>query len=396
MAKVEEEFLDSLIESLSYVEDPRVEGRTMHNLVSILVISVLAMLCGAEGVTDIEAFGKSRYEWLSKFLDIESGIPSHDTFARVLAIIDSNQLEESFAGWVQLNFKGKEKPRVISLDGKSVKGTERGFQGVRPLHIVSAFSHEYGLTLMQRSSSSSGQAEGPVAVECLEKLDIKESIILADAGLSSKRVTRQIRHQKGDYIVPLKKNQRHTLKEVEEIFSKKEGAIAITEDSNHGRQDIRQCRLLSASNLSLKFKEQWVDAKSIFAIKRYRKTKDKRFFIQKTDSEGKQYYERNHESFKEAENTIYYVSSAKLTPKEALSLVRTHWGIENQLHWTLDVAFREDECRVKAKKVANALSIARKIALNLIRSSKTKGSIRQRIKMAAWNTNFLEEIIITS
>ena len=164
----------------------------------------------------------------------------------------------------------------------------------------------------------------------------------------------------------------------------------------HERRENPSCETLPAESFSKRFKDQWPNVKTIFAINRYREEKDKRFFPQKTDAEGKQYYEKNTGEVKKSEEKTYYVSSLDLSPAEALTEVRKHWQIENKLHWVLDVAFHEDNCMVRAKILAKNLSLMRKIALNLIRSSNTKGSVRGRMKKAAWSNDFMELLLRNS
>ena len=390
--KVSEEELSDLVHVLKEVEDPRVEGRCKHLLIDILIITVCAVLCRAESIAEIEEFGQVKFEWLSRFLDLPHGIPSHDPIARVLYLIDPEQLELLFNQWVMSTIKGKLK--TISIDGKSSKGTDRRFNGKhRPLHMVSAYSHEFGLSLCQSASKSSGNAEVEAAKECIKQLDLRNVTVLADAGLNSKKIISQIREQKGHYIVPIKTNHKRRLQELDELFTSYTGTSSTTIDRGHARYERRKCRVLSVQKMSDRFKEKWVDAKSVFVITRKRREKDKRYVLQKTGEDGKQYYERNTGEFRESETQTYFVSSKKLTADQALVEARKHWGIENKLHWVLDVAFQEDNWTVKAKRVARNLSSVRKIALNIIRSNTSKGSIRIKMKRAGWNESFLEELV---
>jgi predicted transposase YbfD/YdcC len=387
--------IEELIECLKFIEDPRVLGRSKHLLIDILVISICAVLCGAEGVFDIEEFGLEKEDWLRRFLSLPCGIPSHDTIARVLSLIDPIEMEKAFQEWVR-NILGKDKIKSISLDGKSTRGTERTFnQGKKGLHMVSAYSHELGLTLMEVESEGRGAAEGPAAVECLNSLDLRNVMVLGDAGLATKRVVHKIREKEGDYLVPIKGNQRFYLRELEELFLSQREFIKIASDNNqeHGRTEERSCKILSTEGLSEKFRCQWLDAKVVFVIERVRHEKDRRYLIQKTGLDGKQSYERNDQDIKTTKETTYYVSSRKLSAKEALAEARKHWGIENQLHWVLDVAFGEDDWTVRSKALARSLSLIRKIAFNILKSSKTRGSVRIRMKKAGWNNKFLEQLI---
>lgn len=390
--KIGEEELSELIHVLKEVEDPRVSGRSKHLLIDILVLTVCAILCRAETITEIQEFGEQKFNWLSRFLTLPNGIPSHDTIARVLFLIDPIQLERLFAQWVRSTID--QKASTISIDGKSSKGTDKRFNGnTRPLHVVSAYSHEHGLSLCQAASKSSGQAETEAAIECIKQLDLHGVTILADAGLNCKKVISQIRLQKGHYTVPIKNNHKLCFQELQVFFGEHVGTTSTKTDEGHGRQEQRKCHVLSTQRMSARFKEKWPDAKTVFSITRHREEKDKRYALQKTGTDGKQYYELNSGSIKEKTTTTYFVSSKKMTPQEALVEVRKHWGIENKLHWVLDVAFREDDWTVKAKRVARNLSAVRKIALNIIRSDHSKGSIRIKMKRAGWNDAFLAELV---
>lgn len=386
---------EELIDALQIVEDPRVVGRSSHNLVDILVISILAIVCGAESITDMVTFGRSKESWLRKLIELPHGIPSHDTFARVLSMINVEQLEAIFCDWVKL-ITGSAALGTISVDGKTTKGTYGRFNdGTRPLHIVSVYSHIYGLTLAETDSKSAGNAETQSAIKCLQSLDIKGVTVLLDAGIGQKAAIDQIISQGGGYIVPIKRNSKGSYQELIGHFETHRGQVKVSRDNSHGRKEYRECRLLSASKLSDSFKTKWPEAKSVFMVYRLIETKDMRYALQKRDPSGKNYYELNPNrgGYKSQDSQIFYVSSDKLTSNEALAETRRHWGIENNLHWTLDVAFREDQWTVRSKKLAQKLSLIRKIALNLIRLSKTTGSVRSRIKRAGWDNSFLEKLV---
>lgn len=395
--KVSEAEISELVEALRSVRDPRVVGRSKHLLIDILVLTVCAILCRAESITEIEEFGHDKFHWLSQYLSLPHGIPSHDTIARVLFLIDPAELEHQFTQWVKSMINGG--LGSISIDGKTSKGTDKRFNAeTRPLHVVSVYSHEFGLTLAQAEANSSGNAEGAAAIECLKTLDLKGVKVLADAGLNSKHVIKQITAQKGHYIVPIKSNHKSCFTELTELFSSNKipQDIAESVDKHHGRREARACYLLQSSVMSERFREKWPGSKHVFAVVRWRSEKDKRFVVQKTGPDGKQTYVRNHGDYKDCESITYYVSSAKLTANEALEESRRHWGIENKVHWILDVAFREDNWTVRAKRLARNLSAVRRMALNIIRSNKSKGSIRIKMKRAGWNDDFLQELVFGS
>lgn len=386
--------LNELIECFKSIRDPRVKGRSKHLLIDIIVISVCAVLCGAEGIYEIAQYGSSKEIWFKKYLKLPNGIPSHDTFARVLSLLDSAEIEKVFAEWTREVLNAGESTRTISLDGKFCAGTERSFnRGKKPLGTVSAYSHELGLSLVEAEAIDGSEIDGAMA--CLEILDVKDLLVTVDAGIGIKKVVQKINDKGGDYLVPLKANQWFYRDEVAEALESRKNKVQTfeTEESAHGRDERRTCRVLMAKDMSDRFNTQWPDVKVIFSITRERIEDDKRYFIQETGKDGKQSYRKNVDDLKYAVETVHYVSSRKLTAKEALFETRKHWGIENKLHWVLDVAFREDNWTVRTKSLARSLSLLRKIALNLIRKSKTKGSVRVRMKKAAWSDDFLEELL---
>lgn len=374
------------------VRDPRVPGRSKHLLMDIIIITVCAILCGAEGVAEIEDYAIDRERWLRKYLKLPNGIPSHDTFSRVLSIIDTKQMQIAFSQWAQRLKKGSAKS--ISLDGKCLKGTERSFnRGKQALRIVSAYAHDLGLSLVEASTEEGGEIGATLA--CLEMLDLKGVLVQVDAGIGVHKVVCEIRNKKGDYLVPLKSNQWFSRDEAEACLERQESKIKIaqTEESSRGRDERRSCKLLSIGKMSEKFDQQWPNAKSIFSITRERVEDDKRYVIQETGKDGKQSYRLNDNDLKYSIEVVYYVSSRKLSPEQALKEVRSHWGIENKVHWVLDVAFREDHWAVRSKSLSQKLSLIRKMALNIVRQTPGRGGVRRRMKRASWNEDLLEALI---
>lgn len=387
--------LVDLISSLSEVEDPRVVNRCKHRLIDVLVIAVLSVLSGAEGVTDMVTFAHSKEQWLKKFIKLPCGVPSHDTMARVLSLIDCEQIDRLFLEWTK-TFVDTKKLKSISLDGKTTKGTYGEFNdGTRPFHTVSVYSHELGLTLLESEASGSGTGEIKAAMSCIEALDLKGVTVLLDAGIGRKKVLDKVLDKGGSYVAPVKRNCPSSLQELEELFLEYEGRKKSVSEKGHGRREKRVCRLLSSSKLSTKFKEKWPEVKSVFLIERQIEVKDRQYTVLKREENSKSSHHVRNENFggyKLKDSKIYYVSNRNLTASEAIEETRKHWGIENNLHWVLDVAFKEDDWTVKSKVLAKKLSVIRKIALNLIRSRNLKGSVRSQIKKAGWDNQFLEKL----
>lgn len=389
--KLSKDQLDELIESLKHVKDPRVQGRSKHLLIDVIAIAVIGTLCGAEGPEEIFSFANAKHKVLKKWLELPHGIPSSDTISRVLSIINPAHLEKAILDWLN---DAIEETKSIGIDGKYTKGTERTFnRGKKPLLMVSAYSHELGLSLFETEGTNGSEIAGAEA--CIEALDLKGVLVDVDAGIGSRAIAQKIIKKGGDYLLPLKANSRTYRDEVDEIFKvkMKTAKVATTEDDGHGRGERRSSFVLPAKYVSDKFLAQWPEAKTIYAIVRERTSPDLRYVIQETGKDGKQTYRLNDGDMRFSEEVVYYVSSRQLSAKAALEETRKHWGIENKLHWVLDVAFKEDDCRVRSKKLARTLSFIRKVALNLIRSSNTKGSVRGRMKKAAWNDDFLCELL---
>lgn len=385
--------LNELIECFKSVKDPRVQGRSKHLFIDIIVISVCAILCGAEGITDIEVFSVSKRDWLEKHLELPNGIPSYDTIARVLSIVNAEELEKAFLTWIE-SITSDQQTKRISIDGKCSNGTERRFRpGTGPLKIVSVYSHDLNLSLVEKRSDEVGETEA--AISCLEMLELKDVLVSVDAGIGNHKVVERIREKEGHYLVPLKANQHVSRNEVENELelNKVNIKIALSDEVGHGRGEQRECSLLTAAQMSDKFMAKWPDAKSVFSILRLRLEEDKRYTVQETNKNGTQSYRINKDELRYNQEIMYYVSSKKMTAKQALIETRKHWEIENKVHWVLDVAFREDDWSVRAKSLAKTLSLIRKIALNIIRRSNTQGSIRVRMKKAAWSEDFLEKLL---
>jgi predicted transposase YbfD/YdcC len=385
--KLKETELFRLVEHLREISDPRVQGRSKHKLIDIIVVSVCAILCGAVSSVDIEDFGVEKEDWFRRFLELPNGIPSHDTFLRVLSLIDPIEVERAFADWAR---EVKSLKRV-SIDGKSIEGT--GNFKLRPLHLVSAYAHEEGLSLGQCESAGTGSGEAQAGLECLKLLDLKGVLVMADAGLAIHRIVSEIRQKGGDYLVPIKRNQRYYL---ERIIDKLKGARpdrATVKEKSHGRLEERECLVLPAAGLDEKFYAQWPGIRTIIQVNRVRQTRDGRMNLQKKDKDGRHYYETNRAKVRVKEETVYYLSSRKLKAREALAETRRHWGIENNFHWVLDTAFGEDDWKVREKRLARNLSVLRRIGFNLVKKAKLEGSVRRRMKRAGWNEKILETLV---
>ena len=407
MARViKENEVSSLVSHFSQIPDPRVALRTQHLLIDILVMTICAVLCGAKTCTDFEDYSLGKEKWLRKFLKLPHGIPSHDTFRRVLSIVDSAAMERVFLKWVEAIIGGR-KLKSISLDGKSVAGSPQGGIGGRSaLHLVNVYSHEYGLALTQVESNGSG-GELTAAIDALDQLNIKDTLVLADANFTSSAIAEKIREKRGHYLLAIKGNRASYHGALINAFEASSSSKIKTYkkgEYGHGRDEVRRAAVLAANPQSLDeiFLSKWPGVKTLIRIERTRTLEDKRPFVQLRDPEtDKIKHVRNPNQdgktriSRTSHETAYYVTSKRMTAKEALREVRKHWGIENGLHWVLDVAFAEDDWLARAKRLSRNLSAIRKIGLNLIRSKMLypKKSIRRHMNMAGWSDEILEKLV---
>lgn len=364
-----------IVMAFSQVPDPRVRNRCKYELIEIIVVSICGVLCGCETWIEIEEFSHERREFFEKFLALKNGLPSHDTLARCFSLLDPEVFQSAFVEWVT-KIKGV-KAKSIAIDGKAVSGTHRGFNdGTYPLYTLNVWCHESGLAISQKRASGPGHGEIFAAEECLNSLMLEGTLVTMDAGLAVKRVTDKIRERRGHYLIPIKKNQRHSLKVVDKMFKNKKQKIDIAESSekSRGRTEKRVTSVMRISCEDHPNLENWQDLAS--AIKIYRERTD-------------------HKTGELKEQTYYYISSRKLTARQALREIRGHWEIENKLHWSLDVTFLEDSWKVRQRIAAENLTLVRKICFNLLQKSPGKGSKRLKMKKASWNPDYLEEVLFT-
>jgi predicted transposase YbfD/YdcC len=391
----------SVLEYLNLVEDPRVRGRCLHKLIDVLAIAICARIAGAETFEEMEEFWIHRAEWLGRFLELRNGIPSHDTIRRVFSIVDPAIMEIAFRMWVE-GFRASRQPERISLDGKSVKGTNRRFNdSSRPLILVNVYDHEQGICLGQEVAPSTGNAETGAAMELLPWMNLKQTLVSVDAGLGRAGFLERLREKKADYIVPVKCNARGNFNELQELMrqsARENNEMEKTDERGHGRVERRECfastRLVE--ELSEKFRGAYPGVKTIIEVHRERETKDHRFGIQESQDDGTTRYRKNENQGQARVDTqtALFVSSRAMSPLEALAEIRAHWAIENKLHWSLDVVFGEDACRVRDKAIATNLAMIRKIAFNLMQTGPGKGSKNLKMKRACWSLDYLEELLL--
>lgn len=352
------------------LEDPRIERKKLHPVDEILLTTLCAVICGSEGWSDVESFGKCKLLFLKKYLPFKNGIPSDDTFRRFFRSVDSKTFQDCFIKWVgsldiSLNSK------VIAIDGKTLRGSHDGDK--KALHMVSAFATEARIVLAQQKTDAKSN-EITAIPQLLNLLDIKGATVSIDAMGCQKKIASQIVAKDGDYILGLKGNQSSLFDDVKHFFEDKEllkDTVYYEEaDGGHGRVEIRKCTVTDKIDW-LKERHKWDGLKSIIKIESNTDSKENR-----------------------KPETRYYISSAAANAKKMLESVRSHWGIENSLHWVLDMSFNEDQSRIRKSNAPENMAVVKHIALNMIRKIQQKRqSIKGLRKIAGWDDEKLHNIL---
>jgi predicted transposase YbfD/YdcC len=368
----------SVIEHFSEMIDPRENQGKRHPLLSIIVIALCGVICGADGWAEIEEFGRDRQFWFETFLDLPYGVPVEDTYRRVFAMLDPKEFQKRFSKWIQATVYVKS-GTVIAIDGKTMRGCKG--EGVTSKHIVNAWSCANRVTLGQCTVNEKSN-EITAIPELLKQLCISGCIVTIDAMGCQTKIASLIRDRGGNYLLALKGNQGNLEKDVDsyfqdELFGKKLKfektklqSSETTIEKSHGRIEIRKC-LVSTDVEWLFQKENWKDIKSLIRIERERIIKGK--------------------SSKEVR---YYISSLEATPDTFLEAVRSHWGVES-MHWILDVAFSEDACRIRQGNASENFNVLRHTSLHLLNQEKScKRGIKIKRFKAACNVEYLEKILM--
>jgi predicted transposase YbfD/YdcC len=369
----------SLEKVFGKIRDPRIDRTKQHKLIDIIIIAICAVICGAEGWEEIEQFGKAKQEWLENILELPNGIPSHDTISRVFSKINPKEFEKCFFEWVSSlteSIRG-----VVAIDGKTHRRSHDKAAGKKALHLVSAWAAENRLVLAQLATEQKSN-EITAIPELLRMLDLSGCIVTIDAMGTQKKVVKQIVQQKGDFALALKKNHGTLYAKVQEAFelAKKDNFSNIkheeirNEEEGHGRQEIRAYWIIDEEAIisALDPHGDWEKLRSIGMVE------STRIIGEKVTKKVK-----------------YYILSIEGNVALFAHAVREHWGIENKVHWILDVAFREDLSRIREGHSAHNFALLRHIALNLLQKEKTAqvGIHAKRLK-AGWSTSYLEKVLM--
>ena len=362
----------TLFERVGKIKDPRIERKKLHSLKDILVIAVCATICGADNWEDIAEFGSSKQEWFSGFLELENGIPSHDTFRRVFILLDNIELKTLFVDWLS-SAVSLSKGSLVNLDGKNLCGSREPLKGKKALNIVSAWAAEVSVVLGQVRCQEKSK-EITAIPELLKILELAGCIVTIDAIGCQKEIVKQIVKKRADYVIALKGNQGKLHQDIKDYldWAERVGFREIgfdyceTLEKGYGRIEQRRCWVTEEIDW-LGEKEDWKNLKTIVMVEAIREVIGKERTVERR----------------------YFISSLEANAKELLRCVRGHWAIENQLHWCLDIGFREDNCQVREAVSAENLATLRHIGINLLKQEKSsKRGIEGKRKKAGWDENY--------
>ena len=366
----------TIIEHFDTLEDPRIERTKLHLLIDIVTITICAVICGADGPSDIEQYGHEKYEWLKTFLTLPNGIPSHDTIGRVLGRIDPKHFQSCFLRWMQ-HICQLSSGEVVPIDGKTLRHSYDTLLDQSAIHMVSAWAATNRMVLGQLKVAEKSN-EITAIPELIDALDIAGCIVTIDALGCQKEIAYRIIENQADYVLALKGNQEHLYDDVKQLFHALVGQDTLspaldyyeTFDERHGRIEVRRYWTTSLLD-TLRTKEQWRSLQTVGMVE------SERSLNGNTTTEQR-----------------YYILSLPNNARTFGTSVRAHWGIENAVHWVLDVAFREDMSRIRMDYGPENFALIRHIALNLLRQETSfKGSIKTKRLKAGWNNAYLAKVL---
>jgi predicted transposase YbfD/YdcC len=351
---------------LRRVPDPRASN-SQHNLVDVLFMALAAVLCGAEGASDMAEFGLAKEQLLRRILLLENGIPSHDTFSRVFRLLDPQAFEQAFRRFLAAFAKrnGLDLTGVVAIDGKALRGAYERGRSSTPLHMVNVWATGARVVLAQRKAPGRNEALG--ALEVLALLSLNGCIVTADALHCHRAFAAKVLKQGGNYVLGLKENQSALFADAVRLFRRagKRSAAEQLEPSTHDRREWRRAIVLRNTTLAAKHDFSGIVAVARVTCRRRPHGKRSEPFIR------------------------YFLLSKYLPASRLLQVTRSHWSIENQLHWVLDVVFDEDGNRARKDNAPENLAILRSFAVNVLRTHPSPQSMRRKVKRAGWDDAFL-------
>ena len=351
------------------LQDPRTGNAERHDLLEMLMIALCTVLCGGEDCTDMAEFARTKLEFLRGFLKLEHGAPSHDTFSRLFRLLDPEQFRDCFQRFMARFAEACQ--GVVAIDGKVLRRSFDKVSGKSALHMVSAWGCEQRLVLGQIATDAKSN-EITALPKLLKMLSLEGSIVTVDALNCQREIAQQVIDQKGDYVLALKGNQGTLHDDVRTFLDDPKTELSVsasTVDGDHGRIETRTA-MISTDISWLQENHKWPGLTAIGKVLRVREMADK------TTTE-----------------TAYYLLSAAMTPERFGEVVRSHWAIENRLHWCLDVTMNEDQMRNRMDYAPQNLAILRHMALNLVRRETSTGSLRKKLRRAAWSDSFLAKVL---
>ncbi|MBE9141236.1 ISAs1 family transposase [Nodosilinea sp. LEGE 07088] len=370
----------SVLQHFQHLPDPRVERTQHHSLVAIVTIVLFAVLAGADGFVAIERYGRAKQSWLETFLDLPHGIPSHDTVGRVIGALDPQALEAGFLAWVG-QITSSLGVELIHIDGKTARGSYDREGNLKALHSVSAWSSEHGLVLAQQRVDAKSNEITAVPV-LLNLLNLKGTVVTLDAMGTQTAIATQIKQAEGDYVLALKGNQGTLSRAVETWFEQADakGWDGIdydyheTMESSHHRLETRQAWTVPVSQFPpLPRQAKWSGFTTVVMVRSTRQ------LWNKTTTDVR-----------------FYISSLPSHALRHAQVIRSHWSVENSLHWVLDVTFNEDASRIRQGDAAQNLGLIRRLSVSLLKREPSKLSLKMKRYTAAMDNSFLLKILAAS
>jgi len=371
--------LESIVEYFESLPDPRHTRNRRHLLGDVLVVSVCGVIVGCSGPASIQRWAKAKEDWLRQVLALPGGIPSRDCIRRILSTLQPEAFQTCFQSWIAacLRHEDPDARPTIAIDGKSLRRSHDRGRGLGPLHLVSAWASEQGLTLGQVATEEKSN-EITAIPELIDRIDVKGAVVTIDALGCQKEIAARIVAQGGDYVLAVKDNQPKLHRAVQEIFSDERQDELLgrphrqhqTRDKGHGRSDERHYVLVKIPKDS-PLRKAWPSVKAVGIAVRTTVSSD-------GATSG---------------DVRYFIASRFLSGKRFAQAVRGHWGIENSLHWVLDVTFAEDQSRTRQRRMADNLSWLRRFAISLLKRHPSKHSIKGKSEIAGWSNEFLTEVL---
>lgn len=370
--------ISSIVKHFESLPDPRHKRNRRHLLVDVITIAVCGVLVGCSGPSAIARWARAKKDWLNTVLALPNGVPSRDCIRRVLSTIKPEAFQTCFQSWIASLVSEDEDTRpTIAIDGKTMRRSHDRAAGLGPLHLVSAWASEHGLALGQVATEEKSN-EITAIPELIDRIDVKGAIVTIDAMGCQKEIAKKIVDAKGDYVLAVKDNQPKLHEAIKELFSdERQGDLLKmphrehqTREKGHGRSDER-CYVLAKIPRHFPLKGAWPGAKAIGMAVRITENSDGT-----TSGDAR-----------------YFITSCYLSGKRFAQAVRGHWGIENSLHWVLDVTFDEDQNRTRKRRIADNLSWLRRFAISLLKRHPSNHSIKGKSEMAGWSNEFLMEVL---